>query len=768
MIKLRLFRLEKYIILLTGIILGLFLSCPVYASPRVVHEIQFLNQDRVPAKTLESTLRTKKGYIFDKARVSEDIKALYKLNQFEDIQVQSEKVRGGIKLIYIFQEKPFITEVKFSGNKKIKDEDLREKMAVRTYRPLQGEEIAQSIQNIREAYAKKGYYLAEITYHIDQNDKTEDVLVFDIKENAGAVVREVRFMGNRVFSDNKLRKVARTKRKGLFSFVTKSGTYSEEYLKNDVLRLTYHYLNNGYLRVKVSAPLVTISQDKRYIFVVFPVVEGKQYRLGKVEVSGDILTTAPEIKSMIDIEPGDIYNQGKLEETLLGLTEFYGNQGYAYANIYPDVIPNDETLTADVNFRIFKGNRIYVEQININGNDVTRDKVIRRELKIMENDRFNEGFLRKSKAKLMQLGYFEEVNFATPRGSGDDKVNLDINVKERSTGSFNIGVGFSTFEHFMFNASVSKANFFGYGISGSLSTQLSRKRYFFFLSGQDPYFLDTNMMLGGSIYHTAYSYPDFWRKALGGDLHVGRRFFENYSAQIGYKGEDVSVSSFSNSVPQFFREISNGITSAITVDLSRDTRDNRLLPKKGTYNLFTSEVASSALGGDNEYARLKYKSIFYQPIWKKLLIFKAMGRIGYIKDLGDRGIPLYERFFMGGVYDLRGYYPNSVGPMLRIPVYTSGGEQIVRYGGNKELLFIGELEFIFLEKAGLSVVAFFDAGNSYAEQDNYSLSNIRKDYGFGMRWNSPMGPLRFEWGIPLDKRPGDDNVVFNFTIGNTF
>ena len=755
---------------LTGwlVCLALVISAIAVAAPPVVREVVLTGNVRTPKETIRATIRTAPGSLFDPELVDRDIKALYKLGQFHDIRVEKKPVRGGVRLTYIFMEKPLIAEISFQGNRKIKSDDLRPEVTQRTFSVLDEKAVAESKQKIRDAYAKKGYYLAEVNYHLERVEDSGDAkLVFDIRERARVAVRRVLFMGNKVFRDDELRGVIKTQKKTVFSFLTGSGKFEEDMLKNDVLMLTYHYLNHGYLKVKVSPPRATISKDRRYIYVSFQIHEGDQYRIGEVTLSGDILTTEAELKGILNTKTGQIYVQRTLEEDILRLTDRYGDEGYAYANILPRTVPNDETLTADIDINIQKGRRITIERINISGNTVTRDKVIRREMEIKENDRYSERRLRRSRQKLMRLGYFEEVNFATPRGSRDDTAVLNITVKERATGSFNIGAGFSSVENFIFNASIQKQNFFGYGISGAVSMELSKRRQLFLLSLTDPYFLDSKWIAGLSVYRSAYHYTDFRRESTGGELTLGHRFFDNFSAHLGYQIEQVKISDFSFAVPQLFKQNATGLTSALSLSLARDTRDNRILPRKGTFNIVTQEVSGAKLGGENDFYRVNYRSMFYHPIWKSF-IFKQFFRIGYIKSLNDQPVPLFERFFTGGVNSLRGFFPNSVGPRLRIPRSPSGRDEEFVYGGDKLLLFVTELELPIYDRAGISAVVFFDAGNAFAENENYSILNLRADYGFGLRWNSPMGPLRFEWGIPINRRPNEDSVVFNFTIGSFF
>lgn len=737
------------------------------ASSNIIRQVNIEGARRVPEETVRSKIKSQEGLIYDRAIVREDVKNLFGLGQFSDIVVDMEQHADGVALTFMLTEKPLIAEIGFEGNRKIKDDDLREEVTVSTYQPLNEREMADSMAKIREAYAKKGYYLAEVSTHQEPVSEGNTKLIFDVQENEGVQVRRIDFVGNKKFSDKELRSVVRTKRKGVFSFFTGSGKYKEEQLKQDVMLLTFHYLNHGYLRVKVQPARVTISKDKRYIFVAYQIQEGRQYRIGSVSLSGDVLTTEAELLSDFKTKPGEIYSQQKLEEDVMMLTDRYGDQGYAYANIMPDTVPHDENLTADINLRIKKGDVITIERINIMGNVTTRDKVIRRELKLKENDRYSERSLRKSKEQLMALGYFEEVNFATPRGSRDDTAILNVTVKERPTGSFNIGAGFSSAEKFILNASIQKENAFGYGISGQISAEFSKIRQMFMLQAHDPYFLDTNWMLGGSVYRSMYRYTDFRRQALGGDLNFGRRILDHWSVTLGYRIEDVEVDDFSFAVPQLFRSNASGLTSALTLSVAHDTRNNRLLPTKGTYNILTAEVSGAKLGGDNDFLRFNYRSMFYYPIYKNIIL-KLFGRIGYVRSLNDEPVPLFERFFTGGVFSLRGFSPNAVGPTIRIPGGPGTGETRFVYGGNKLLLFVSEIEFPIYDPAGLRWVVFFDAGNAFAENENYSITNLRLDAGFGLRWNSPMGPLRFEWGFPIDKRSYEDPVVFNFTVGNFF
>ncbi len=747
----------------------LFLGClPAFAWGGNVVAIEVQGNNATTSESILGTIKTKKGETYSRENVQEDIKALWKLGVFQDIQVDKADVAGGgVALTYIVTEKPVITKISFTGNKKLKKEDLEKELTVSTYSPLNEKSLAETINKIKEAYAKKGYYLADVGYDTTPLEGNDAELVFNITEHSGAVVRKIEFVGNHAYKDKALKGIIRTKEKTAFSFLGGGGKLKDEQLEQDVLMLTFHYLNNGYLKVKVDNPRLSISKDKRLIFITYALEEGKQYKISDVDITGDILTTKEELKKLLSTEPKTIFSQKTVEEDMAKLVDFYGEVGYAFVNVRPETDPDDETLTTPVVFNIEKGNRIRIEKINIFGNTTTRDKVIRRELRVKEEDIYNTRLIEESKVRLQQLGYFEEVNFATPRGSKDDTLILNITVKEKPTGTFNIGAGFSTVENFIFSASVAKENFFGYGIGGQLSAELSGKRQQFMLDLRDNYFLDSEWMLNMSGYRSVYRYTDFDRKANGGSVGVGHRIFDHSSVSIGYQLEEVKVADFSSIVPQFFKENASGLTSEMTLVLARDTRNNRIMPTKGAFYSVEQEVSGSKLGGDNDFYRVSGNARLYFPLpWR--VVAKANAKIGYIKGLGARAVPLYERYYTGGVYSLRGFQPMSIGPKMMMPSSSAGPDQEFVYGGNKLLLFNGELEFPIYDPAGLKWVFFMDAGNAFAETQQYSFWNLRSDWGLGLRWMSPMGPLRFEWGIPFNRQQGEDPVVFNFTIGSLF
>ncbi|HSA59824.1 MAG TPA: outer membrane protein assembly factor BamA [bacterium] len=737
------------------------------AGAQTIREIRSQGNQRVEEATILATVESKVGMAYSPDRVRKDIQALYRLGVFDDVRVEKAAAGGGVRLVYIVSERSQIAKISFVGNKKVKEEKLRELIDVKPFGSTDAARLDSSIRKIQEHYVSEGYHLAEVTPEFRKipGNAAGDELVFNIREGEPVRIKRINFIGNKVFSDKELRKKIRSKEKGYLSWLSSSGKYQDEQIKRDTAFLVYHYQNNGYLKVKVSPPQVYLSRDRKWLTVTFHIEEGEKYKVRNVDIEGDILTTKEELRSKFKLKGGRVYERKAVEEDLQTLSQIYGDQGYAFANINPQIQPHDEDLTADVTYLVQKGPRVYVERINISGNTITRDKVLRREVLLTENSLYNETRLRQSQQRLQALGYFEEVNFATPRGSADDRININITVKEKPTGTFSIGAGFSSAENFIFTASIAKQNFLGYGISGQFSTELSSKRQLFVLSFEDAHFLDSDWLLSVSGFRTVNVFTDFDRRSFGGSLSLGHRLFEWSSIRLGYQIEDVDVGDFRTTVPAVFNQNLSGLTSSASVTLARDTRNNRIFPTKGMYA--SSSVEYAGLGGDNEFLRWTENFRYYQPIWKGL-VGKINMTIAQISSLNSLPVPLFERFFMGGVNSLRGYTLRSVGPSVQIPNSVAGGDNRFVYGGNKMVQFNFELEFPIYEPAGFRMVTFVDAGNSFAEDQNFALNRLRSDFGFGLRWNSPLGPLRFEWGIPFGRDPGEDPIVFNFTIGSFF
>jgi len=747
----------------------LLFSLSVQAAEKIV-DVDFVGLTSTPENSVRSRILSIEGVNYSKRTIKSDIKRLYKTGLFGNVTVKKERVAGGYKVVFVVQEKKTIGKLVVEGNKKFSEDELAEALKVNEYEFLDKAKIAQTKTAIYKLYEEKGYYLVQITTEINpfDEDANQVELVFRIKENRPVKIRRIKFIGNRAFSDKKLRKKMKIKEKNFLSFISSSGKLENEKLKMDKQLLSYYYLDNGYVKVKVDDPSVTLTRDKRSIYISFPVHEGEQYKVSTIDVAGDILTTKDEIIGLLAQKPGDEYRKSLEIQDLKSIERFYGDQAYAFANIYPHLEPNENDKTVKVTYYVQKGEKIRVGKIFIKGNSVTRDKVVRRELKLIENAFFSQSALDRSKMRLYQLGFFEDVNFSTPRGEDENTVDVVIEVKEKNTGTVSVGAGFSTLESFIFTATVQKENFFGLGVGGGITANISKLRQDIIVSFNDRYFLDTKWYMGVSFErYLSQLNTDFDQDKLGGTVTMGRELFDFFHFRVGYELADLKVKNFSALVPQFFQDNASGLTSAGIGTLTYDRRDNRIFTKKGFYTSATVKASVDALGADNQYMQYTSDNRVFIPLPKKFVL-KSRALVSYINSLDSNPVALFDRFFLGGVNTLRGFDINSIGPEVSTPGSATGGDTKFTYGGNKMLLINTELEIPIYAPAGFHAVAFFDAGNSFAEDQNFDVTNLRMDYGFGLRWQSPFGPLRFEWGFPINKQADESGVVFNFTIGQSF
>lgn len=759
--------MRKYF--LTTLCLLLLWSLTAVADTKIV-DVDFKGLISVTEPTARSQIESIEGTIYSERSVKRDIKKLYMSGLFSDVTVDKENLSGGIKLTFTVSEKRTVGKLKIIGNKKIKEDEITDALRIQEYDLLDPAKIAQTKASILKLYEDKGYYLVDIQSSIEPFDeeKNQVELILKIRENRPVKIKRIRFVGNKKFADSKLRGKIRTKEKGFFSFLSSSGKLEDEKLNTDLQMLRYFYLDNGYLRVKVGDPDITLTRDKQAIYISIPIYEGRQYKVNSVSIAGDILTTEDEIKQQIKQKPNEIYKKSLEIEDMNTLEQIYGDQAYAFANIIPHIEADDHTLKADVVYFIQKGEKITIDKIIIKGNAVTRDKVIRREMRILENSYYSQTAINLSKTRLNQLGYFEEINISTPRSTADNTINVVVEVKEKNTGTFSIGAGFSTLESFIFTATVQKENFFGRGWSGGVSLNISKLRQDIILSLSDQYFLDSKWYFGLSFQrYLSQLNIDFDKNLFGGTITFGRELFDFFHLRFGYRAEDVEVKNFSSQVPQFFQDNASGFVSAAFTSLSYDRRDNRMMTKKGFYTKLNGEYSSNMLGATTEYLQVDFDNRVFVNFLKSFVL-KGRGLLSYINSIDEKPVPLYNRYFLGGINTLRGYDINSIGPQISVPSSVTGGDSSFVYGGTRLVLFNVELEVPLYAPAGFLAVAFFDGGNAYAEDEQIDLTRLRFDYGAGLRWMSPFGPLRFEWGFPINRKSGETGVVFNFSIGQSF
>jgi len=739
-----------------------------WAGEPKVAEVKVEGNRRAEAEAVRGVLRTRTGQPLDPAVLSEDIRRVWSLGYFDDIEVRLEPGPEGSVLIFAVREKPAIRELRYEGLDELGEDDVKEVVDLQPFSVLDVAEVKRNAQKIRDLYTEKGYFLAEVDFALKPVSEHEVDVVFLVSERAKVRVKRIAILGNRAISDSELKENIATRERSFLSFVTSEGNFKREIFERDLLLLRAYYMNHGYVNVKVSSPEVTLAPDKENIFISIHVTEGPQFRIGKVELSGDFVGPREEVEALVkSLRSGDIFSQGDVFRAIERVTNYYKDRGYAYANVNPLTATDDSQLLVDLNLQIQKGSLVHIGRIEVVGNGKTRDKVVRRELRIYEGDLYSETGIKLSKRNVTRLGFFETVELRTQRGAGDDLIDLLVEVKERQTGTFQVGAGLSSVESVIGTAQISQNNLLGRGQSLSLQATLSGIRQYVNIHFGEPHFLDTNWLLSFDLFKYQYDFDDFVQGSTGGSVTLGYQLTDDLRLSFTY--ENARVEFERRSRPE---DAESGLTSSVKGMLSLDTRDDRFLPNRGWYTYISEEVADAALGSENEFSRTIFSARYYHPLLWRLV---AMTRLEYglTLPLGDRPVPQFERFRVGGIQSVRGFRRLALSPEIWRQGYNPEDPLIlVKEGGIEEVIFNFEVVFPIFEQVGIQGVVFHDMGMAYSEDgtilaDPEALwSGLRASWGFGFRWFSPIGPLRFEWGFPYNPMPGEDSRLFEFTIGN--
>jgi len=736
-------------------------------------EVRIQGNRRIESAVILNAVTVRAGDTLFAEKTDADIRSIFKLGYFQDVKVRTEQSDKGTVLVYSVSEKPVIREITFEGNKQLTTEKLKEALELHQNAIFSAKDLTKSIAKIKKLYGDDGYYLAEIQPRVITKPSGDISVLFKIDEGKKVLISDIRFDGNVAFSNRKLRGIMETKEEWFMSWLTGAGTYKEEVLKNDALLISDFYLNNGFINVKVGEPRVTLNQAKTALDVSIGITEGHAYRIGEIDFKGELLETADTLRTKVKSEPGEVFSRAIMRGDIGTLTDVYGDKGYAFANVTPQTRLDNDKKTVDVTFDMEKGELVSIERIAIAGNPKTRDKVIRRELRVTENELYSATGLRRSKQNLMNLGFFEEANIATARGSASNKLNVTVDVKEKATGTFSIGGGYSSLDGFIGQGSIQQSNFLGLGLKANVSASIGGKSQTYSVGVTDPYFMDTKWTLGGDIYRSARDYIDYSRRLTGGDVKGGYPINDFISTFVMYKYE---IKDIYNPTPAYQtlnnRDMDNyplGVTttSSLFGSITHNNTDYRLDPTRGMINAVSAEYAG--LGGDNKFARFTTDHTWFHPVYKKL-IFSAKATLGYVQEVGQT-IPIDEKFYLGGIFSLRGYKARTVSPTkieLTKDLYGNQTNEQIYLGGDTEAFGNAELTFPLISEAGIKGVLFFDYGNS-VDGPGKIFNNVLMSYGGGIRWNSPIGPLRLEYGIPLNPRDIDSKSGrFEFSIGSLF
>ena len=725
-------------------------------SEEVIHKITILGNVKVEEGVIRAAVKSREGNPFSADQVREDLRSVFGLGYFSDVQVDIKTTPKGREVIFIVMEKPSIKEILITGNQKVKLDDIKEKVTLTTRTILNLEKVKENGEQIRRLYFSKGYYGVKVEHKIDYLETNEAVVTFQIEEGVKGHIKKIVFKGNKNIKSSDLKKIMLTKQRNIFSIITKTGILDEDILKNDIQMLAAYSIDHGYLDVKIPEPKIDL-QDPKKIQIEIEITEGPQYRFGEIDFKGDVLTTKEDLFRSIKIKRNAIYSTSAIRKDISALTEKFANQGYANVEVLPATSTDEKNLLVHLTFEIEKKKQVSFEKIQIVGNTKTRDKVIRRELRVAEEELYSATGLSKSKDRLKRTGYFKEVELTTSRGSTEEKTNLEIKVEEAPTGVISFGIGYSSIENVVGSASISNRNLFGLGYNGVLKFRLGSETRDLRLSFTDPYFLGYNFAGGFDLYSENREFITYSYKILGGNLRFGKELTETLRIDTMYKLEKINVSDVSSDASRFIREQEGSkVTSALLFSLAMDTRNDYYNPTKGARHSISIQNAGGILGGDNYFVKTVADTSWFFPLPLKTVL-NLRGKVGFVEPYSGRTVPIYEKFYVGGLQTVRGFEYGMAGP------FDVNKEPL---GAKKMVSFQSELIFPLSSEIGLKAAIFWDVGKGF---DRFSdITPLKMGVGAGIRWFSPFGPIHIDLGFNLNPKPGEKTKVFDFTAGTVY
>ena len=765
------FRMKKMQWLLGFFLLPL-LSVNAWAFDAfVVQDIQVQGLQRISLGTTFNYLPIKVGETLDDAKASAIIKALYKTGFFEDVQLTR---KDNVLNVHI-EERPSIAKIEVFGNEELDTEELN--TAMKTIGLTEGRIFNRSLldqieQELHQQYFSLGKYGVKIETKLTQLERNRVEITIDIDEGDAAKIKHINIIGAKNFDEDTLLDKFELSTPTMWSGISGSGTYSKQEMLGDLENLRSYYLDRGYLHFNIESTQVSITPDKRDVYISVNVLEGEQYTVREVKISGDSPVAETELRELLTVKAGDIFSRRAIANSGNKLSERLGIDGYAFANVnaVPDV--NEEDRTIAINFFVNPGNRVYVRRINITGNTKTQDDVVRREVRQMEGGWLSSPLVERSKIRLQKLGYFDSVNVETPAVAGaSDQVDLNFDVTEGSTGNFTAGLGYGETQGLLFNMSVTFNNFMGTGKRVSTEVNNSKVNTIYRFSYTNPYYTQDGISRGFSLHSQSTdaeeaNLADFSTNTYGASVNFGFPISEYNRASwnLGYENTDLNINSLTAPISYSEWVTENGEnfdTFSSTLSWSHDTRNRAIFPDRGYYSLLSAEVALP--GGDLEYYKLTVRQKYYVPMGKGIALLLGAD-LGYGEGYGDTSaLPFYKNYYAGGGRSVRGFQGNSLGPRDAITDEPIGGN--TKVVTHLELSFPSPFEG---SERSFRLSAFVDAGNVFASQDDFDANEIRSSYGASAVWLTPVGALTFNWAWPINSKTGDEREVFQFAIGAPF
>jgi outer membrane protein insertion porin family len=762
------------------------------ADPFVVKDIRVEGLQRVEPGTVFSYLPVKVGETFDNSKGADAIRSLFNTGFFKDVQV---KVENSV-LVILVEERPTISKIDFTGMKEFEKEAILKSLraiGLADGRYFDKALVDKAEQELKRQYVSRGFYDSEIVTTITPGERNQVSVYMNIEEGLISTISEINIIGAKAFSEKDLKNEMQLSTGGWFSWYSKNNRYSKQKLSADLESIRSYYLNQGYLEFRIDSTQISISPDKKGMYITVNIFEGAQYKVKDIKLGGEMFGKEEELKALIPLKPGEIFSSAKLNLGSKAIADALSTYGYAFATITPQPDLRKEEKLVDMLLVVDPGKRAYVKNITISGNAKTRDSVIRREMRQLESSWYDGEKIKLSKDRINRLGYFTEVDVATQEVSGaTDQVDLNVRVVEKPSGSLSLGAGFSSSEGVVLSAGINQENAFGTGTSVGFNVNTSKVNRTLVLSQFDPYFTEDGISRYTDIYYrtTRPLYfvgdQDYSIVNAGSSLRFGipysekGRYFvgtaverleikttqnspipyQQYAASLG--GYDPSLVNGTSTDPYLGRYSGNSWNVPLTIGWSSDGRDSALLPSRGSLQVANAELALPV--DQMQYYRLFYQHQYYYPL-SRASVIALSGQVGYGENYGDKAFPITKNYYLGGIGSVRGFTPGSLGPQ----VYNTYLGVNQPTGGSSKAVFNAEYSFPVPGSGTDKTLRFFvfmDAGNVYDGAP--SFGDLRYSYGGGITWISPLGPLKFSYGIPLNTTSLDRVQNFQFQIGTTF
>ena len=732
------------------------------SSKQTISEIEITGNEIVDNEFVLNRLDIQKGDYLSKEKINSDIKRLYKSGSFEDVKTFVQDTDTGKRVVFQVEEKPLIKDIIIKGNKNLDDSEILDAMQTETGTVLNSRTLSQDLRKIKQLYRKDGHYKVDLSHEQEEVAQRKANLIIQVEEGEQLYINKIKIKGAEKIDPATLRDQLSISERWFFSWITGGGILKEDQLNRDVAVLKSYYAQKGFIEVKIAQPRVKVT--KQGINIIFQVVEGPRYRVKDVSLEGELISPRKKLLQLIQMDQlaakDKYFDRSVMNKDRENLTNYYTDYGYAYASTNIDLDKNKEDNTVSITYTLNKKQMVYIRRLEIAGNRKTKDNVIRREMLLTAGTQFSGDKLSRSKQNLQRLGFFKSIDINTLPTGESNKMDLKVDVEEKSTGSFSAGAGYSSIDRAFFTAKLQERNFLGKGYNISLQGKYSSETTRFQLSFWNPHLYNGPLGMGFDAYNTSRIYDDYDLLNTGGKWKFAYTIGDYTRLYWNIQLSRYEVSDVDDFANPAIDEGENWSRSA-SVSVKRDTTNRRYAPTKGTKNQISTEYSGGILGGDDDYIKAEYDfSYYYTPIWKFTLNWHwNAGRL--FENQGEE-VPDFERFYLGGLNSVRGYDYRDISSTE----YDKEGDYSYDVGGYKFFQTNYELYFPLKEDIRLMGVFFFDAGNVWDKSEDVSLDFFRS-YGAGIRWNSPMGPLRLEYAIPIDDLK-DNSRGFEFSIGGFF